>query len=335
VNGQGALAVLGVGLYLPPTVSVAEWAAAHGADVGDFKGWERAAHAGPDDHPSTMGAHALRVALDRAGVDAADLRLVLYSGASRDYVPSWSVASEMMDLCGASDACLGLDMTAGCLATVAALDLAQGWLAVHGGGLAAVVAAERWSQTIDYADPTTVNLWGYGDSAGAIVLGAGVPRPSRIDFAGAEFRSAAANNGHVFVPYGGTRRPVAPPGVDPFARQVSDRPKQDVLDSYRRGYRDASDALRKRFDLQATRLLCNQTSPSMVGMITDVLGMQGRAIVTGHDFGHLGGPDVIVGLDRLLEGDYDDEVVVMGASAAFGFGMGLFTRTSTPGRASP
>jgi hypothetical protein len=63
--------------------------------------------------------------------------------------------------------------------------------------------------------------------------------------------------------------------------------------------------------------------------------------VTGHEYGHLGGPDVIVGLDRVLgvdpndEGESDDDVVVMGASAAYGFGMAMFTRTSTPGRASP
>jgi hypothetical protein len=44
---------------------------------------------------------------------------------------------------------------------------------------------------------------------------------------------------------------------------------------------------------------------------------------------------VIVGLDRLLESEDDDDVVLMGASAAYGFGIALFTRTSTPGRASP
>jgi 3-oxoacyl-[acyl-carrier-protein] synthase III len=332
---SGALAVLGIGRYLPPTVSVPEWAAAHGADVGEFKGWLRACHAADDDHPSDMGAQALDAALERAGVPAADLRLVVYAGASRDYVPSWSVSSEIMNRCSAPDTCLGLDMTAGCLATVAALDLVHGWLAVHGGGHAAVVAAERWSETIDYGDPGTVNLWGYGDSAAALVVGLGVPQPSRIDYLGAEFRSAAANNGHVFIPYGGTRLPVAPPGVDPYARQVSDRPKDEILDSYRRGYRDAYDALGERFDVEPTRLVCNQTSPAMVAMIGTALGMEGRAVVTGHDFGHLGGPDVIVGLDRVLEGAEEDEVVLMGASAAYGFGIALFTRTSTPGRASP
>ena len=323
---SGALSVLGIGLELPPAVSVRDHVAAHGVDVSDYRGREHVCHGGADDHPSTMGAHALGVALDDARVSAEDLRLVIYSGASRDYVPSWSVSSEVMHRCGASERCVGLDMTAGCLATVAALDLIQGWLAAHGGGHAAVVAAERWSQTIDYADPGTVNLWAYGDSAGALVVGQDVGQPSRIDFLGAEFRSASQNNGHILIPYGGTREPVAPPGVNPNVRQVSDRPKQQITDSYRKGYRTAFDALRDRFDREPTRLVCNQLSPNLVGMVSTVFGLEDATIVTGHDTGHLGGPDVIVGLGAFLDGAFGDDTVLMSASAAYGFGAAFLVR---------
>ena len=228
-----------------------------------------------------------------------------------------------MRRCGLSDSCLGLDMTAGCLATLAALDLVHGWLNLHGGGCAAVVAAERWSETIDHGDPTTVNLWSYGDSAGAMVVGLGLDRAPLLEYLGAEFRSASQNNGHVLVPYGGTRAPTAPPGVNPNARQVSDRPKKEITTSYRAGYADAYAALQKRFGLEPDRLVCNQTSPQLVGMLTTVLGMQDRVLVTGHDTGHLGGPDVIVGLSRLLEGGLTEGVILMVASAAYVFGTGL------------
>jgi 3-oxoacyl-[acyl-carrier-protein] synthase III len=249
--------------------------------------------------------------------------MVIFSGASRDYVPSWSVSSEIMSLCGASEHCVGLDMTAGCLATLAALDLIQGWLAVHGGGHAAVVAAERWSQTIDYSDPSTINLWAYGDSAGAIVVGRDVDQPSLLDFLGAEFRSASQNNGHVFVPYGGTRQPVAPVGVDPNKRHVSDRPKQEIMASYRKGYKDSFEALQARFKLEPDRFICNQMSPQIVSMLTALFEMEGRVVVTGDKTGHLGGPDVVVGLDWYLQGRVAEETVLIGASAAYGFGTGF------------
>ena len=143
------------------------------------------------------------------------------------------------------------------------------------------------------------------------------------EFVGAEFRSASGNNGHVMIPYGGTREPQAPPGVDPYARRVSDRPKQELTASYRKGYGDALAALKARFGIEPTRMLCNQMSPQLVGMLTEVTGMDGRVVRTGDRTGHLGGTDIIVGLDTLVrEGAVDGPILVC-ASAAFGFSAGL------------
>jgi 3-oxoacyl-[acyl-carrier-protein] synthase III len=317
------LAVVGIGLHLPPADPVPEWAAQRGADVTGYRGWARACHARADEHPSTMGASALSQALERGGVSAADLRLVVFTGASRDYVPSWSVANEIMRLTGATDRCLGLDLTAGCLATLAGLDLVHGWLVAHGGGHAAVVTAERWSQTIEYTDPTTMALWAYGDSAGAVVVGVDVAEPPIVRYLGGEFRSASANNGHVMIQYGGTRQPMAPPGVDPFRRHVSDRPKDEIKASYRQGFAGALAALRERFGVEPARLVCNQMSPQLVGMLTDVSGMGDRVVCTGDDTGHLGGTDIIVGLDALVAAEEVDRPIVACASAAFGFGAGM------------
>ena len=44
---------------------------------------------------------------------------------------------------------------------------------------------------------------------------AGVDRPARLEFVGAEFASAAELNGHVLIPYGGTREPLAPQDLAP------------------------------------------------------------------------------------------------------------------------
>jgi 3-oxoacyl-[acyl-carrier-protein] synthase III len=317
------LSVVGIGLHLPPADPVPEWAEQRGADVTGYRGWPNACHARDDEHPSTMGAAALAHALERGGVPAADLRLVIFAGASRDYVPSWSVANEIMRYTGATARCLGLDLTAGCLATLAGLDLAHGWLVAHGGGHAAVVTAERWSQTIEYRDPTTAALWAYGDSAGAFVVGLDVVERSILRYLGAEFRSASENNGHVLIPYGGTRQPQAPPGVDPFRRHVSDRPKAEITASYRTGFGGALAALHERFGIEPTRLVCNQMSPQLVGMLTEVSGMGDRVVRTGEHTGHLGGTDIIVGLDRLVAAGEVDGPIVACASTAYGFGAGM------------
>ena len=205
------LAILGLGVELPPTVDVRTVAAAHGADTSRYFSWDRACRARPDDQPSTMASTALSRALESSGVEAHELGLVLFAGVSRDYVPSWSVATEVMRLHRINDGCVGLDVTIGCLGSLAALEIAHGWLTVRSGGHAAIVMAERWSHTVDLANSNTAAMWAWADGGGAMVVGMGSKRASIADFIGAEFTSQSDSNGHVLVPYGGTREPVAPP----------------------------------------------------------------------------------------------------------------------------
>jgi 3-oxoacyl-[acyl-carrier-protein] synthase III len=317
------IGIYGIGTYLPPSAAVRDVIAERGGDVSAYRGWERACYAKPDDHPSTMGGAALKQALERAGIRGEDLKLVIFTGASRDYVPSWSVSSEIMNIVGPTETCFGLDLTAGCLATLAALDLAQNWLPGHGGGYAAVVAAERWTQTIDFNEPHTAGLWQYGDSAGALVVGIGIANKPIVDFLGAEFRGNAPGNGHVLIPYGGTRAPQPPPGVNPNVRQVSNRPREALTGAYRKGYGGSFAALKERFGVAPARFVCNQMSPQIVGMLGEVMEMKDRTLVTGQKTGHLGGSDIIVGLQTLHDAGQLAEPVVVGASTAYGFGTGF------------
>jgi hypothetical protein len=48
-------------------------------------------------------------------------------------------------------------------------------------------------------------------------------------------------------------------------------------------------------------------------------------VVTGHDSGHLGPSDVVVGLKQLVERGEVDGPIVMAGSTAYGYGAGLVT----------
>jgi 3-oxoacyl-[acyl-carrier-protein] synthase III len=319
------LAILGIGIDLPPAVSVLDFVTAKGADTSRYHGWRNVCHArGDDDHPSTMASRALQVALTRSGVSPTDLRLVLFTGASRDYLPSWSVSTEVMRLNGVGTDCLGLDVTVGCLAALSALDLAHGWLALRGGGYAAVLAAERWSHTIDHTDPKIGAMWAYGDAGAAFVVGVNTGRKPVAEFLGAEFVGRPDFNGHVMVPYGGTREPVAPPGVSPYMRRVSDRSRRDLKQTYVDNYGKAADRVSTRFRIQGERLICNQMSNVLVEMIAEALHFPlEQVVVTGHDTGHLGACDIMVGLDLLTRDGPLDKPTLMGGSTAYAFGVGL------------
>jgi 3-oxoacyl-[acyl-carrier-protein] synthase III len=318
------LSILGLGVELPPAYDVRELAAAAGADTSRYFSWDVVRRVRADDHPSTMASAALQQALDDSGIEPARIGLVISAGVSRDYVPSWSLATEVMRLHGINDHCVGLDMTIGCLGSLAALEMAHGWLDARGGGHAAIVMGERWSHTVDLSDSTTAAMWAWADGGGALVVGIGSHRPAIADFLGAEFTSQSDNNGHVLVPYGGTREPVAPPGVDPFARRVSSRPRREVKEGYTRGYRMAADALVARFGITGERLICNQITPPTVEMIAAGLEIpMERVVITGNGTGHLGGADAVMGLQHLRDKGEIDCPIFIGASTAYAFGVGL------------
>lgn len=318
------LQILGFGFELPPAVDVRELAAAHGADTSRYFSWDKVCRARPDDQPSTLASAALGKALAASGVAPSELCLVVFAGVSRDYVPSWSVATEVMKLHGIGDGCVGLDLTIGCLGSLTALEMVHGWLAVRGGGHAAIVIGERWSHTVDLNDATTAAMWAWADGGGAAVVSVGSSRRPICDFLGAEFTSQSESNGHVLVPYGGTREPTAPPGVDPFARRVSDRDRKAVKASYDRGYQQSYAALQQRFGLAGQRLVCNQITPPTVKMISAGLGFEmERVVITGNETGHLGSSDAFFGVQRLHERGELDCPVTLGASTAYAFGTGL------------
>jgi 3-oxoacyl-[acyl-carrier-protein] synthase III len=317
------LAILGAGVYLPPAQPTRTIAAELGADTTRFKGWDHIRVALDDDHPSTMSAAALRDALGEAGVDASELALVVFAGMSRDYLPSWSVATEVMRLCGVPSSCVGLDITIGCLGTLTALKLVQGWLSIAGGGCAAIVTAERWSHTIDRSRQDLMGLWGHSDGGGALVVGMDTAR-QLAGFLGAEFTTISSLNGAVLVRYGGTRFPVAPPGESPHLRSTGDWSPKELWEQYIEGYSTAFGSVQQRFGLRPARMICNQIGTAIVAKLPELAGVPPSGVViTGHDAGHLGPADVILGLRCLLDSKELDGPVVIASSTPYAFGAGM------------
>lgn len=319
------LSILGTGIYLPPASPVLEVVAQAGsADTSQYQGWKNVCHALEDDQPSTMGGAALQAALDDAGVDPSEVKLVIFAGMSRDYLPSWSMSSELMKNAGMSNACTGLDLTVGCLGALSALDMAQGWLAIRGGGVAVVVAAERWSYTVDHSSSESFGLWAHGDGAAATVVGMNTNHQAKAHFYGAEFTSQSDLNGTVLIEYGGTRNPVAPEGAKPFERKLMGLDRVDLRVRYSEGYQSSYQALKERFDVVPERALCNQTAKLFMHLIASVIQIPiENFVMTGEDTGHVGSADILIVLDKLLKSTGCNEPYLMAGSTPYAFGSGL------------
>lgn len=319
------LSILGSGVYLPPARPVREVAAEAGADASNYQGWPNVCHAGQDDHPSTMGTTALRAALADAGVDPAELRLVLFAGISRDYLPSFSIATDIMHACGTRESCLGLDMTIGCLGALSALDMAQGWLSVHGGGVAAIVTAERWSYTVDHGSVASMGLWAHGDGASAVVVSMGTRGgAAKAVFRGAEFTTQSDLNGTVLIKYGGTRHPVAPAGSRPTERLFMGTSRNDIRERYVYGYSSSLEAMKGRFGISPQRVIINQTAALFLQLIASAIKIPIEDFVlTGPETGHVGSADLLIGLDRVLKAGGCREPCLLASSTPYAFGSGL------------
>ena len=321
---KNTLSILGTGVYLPSSRPVREVVRDAGQDPSGHQGWDNCCHARDEDHPSSMGAMVLAKALADANVSTSELKLVLFAGMSRDYLPSWSVATEIMNICGVGGHCMSLDITAGCLGALSALDMAQGWLAAHGGGVAAIITAERWTYTVDYTSIENMGLWGHSDGAAATIVSQDTAHVAKAVFCGAEFITQSDLNGTVLIEYGGTRRPIAPVGVTPFERKLMGLSRNDLRQRYSDGYFGSFQALKARFDCSPDRVIINQTSNLFLQLIASVIDVPiENFLVTGHETGHVGSADILIGLDKLLhEGDFQDPYLIAG-STPYAFGSGL------------
>lgn len=298
------LSVVGIGTYLPPSLSIREVSASLGGDPDRYRGWTRYRVARADDHPSSMGAAALGHALDDASCGVEDLALVLFVGVSRDYPASWSVATEVMRLVGASHSCLGLDLQVGCLGVLPALEIARSWLGNFPGRHAAIVAAERWSHTVSRDDAWSMGMWGHSDGAGALIVTHDPPAPPLAVYRGSRYVTWSEDNDAIVVKYGGTRFPAAPAGESPFLRRMARKPYADpmktIIDRYTRAVR----ALSEDVAITPERVVCNQISPRFLSELAAACDLQPSAVcLTGDDNGHIGSVDVILGLQRMWEDD--------------------------------
>jgi 3-oxoacyl-[acyl-carrier-protein] synthase-3 len=122
--------------------------------------------AGPDETCSTMSLASGRKALQVAGLDPAELDLIILATSSPDYlVPS--PASMVQDQIGALKAA-AFSLNAGCTGFVYALVTASQFIQTGAYRNALVIGTEHLTAGVDWTDRNTCVL--FGDGSGAVVL---------------------------------------------------------------------------------------------------------------------------------------------------------------------
>ena len=115
---------------------------------------------------ATLAADACRRALEAAGVDAADVGLIVLATATPDQTFPAS-ATKVQAMLGIPD-CIAFDVAAVCSGFLYALSVADAMIRSGGAKTALVIGSETFSRILDWEDRTTCVL--FGDGAGAILL---------------------------------------------------------------------------------------------------------------------------------------------------------------------
>ena len=124
--------------------------------------------AGEDETTASLATDACRRALDAAGVEAAEIDLIVLATATPDQTFP-SSATKVQAALGIND-CIAFDVHAVCTGFLYALSVADSMLRSGNATKALVIGAETFSRILDWTDRATCVL--FGDGAGALVLGA-------------------------------------------------------------------------------------------------------------------------------------------------------------------
>ncbi len=120
-----------------------------------------------DEGCGDLATHAGRRALEAAGVDPADVDLVIVATATPHQVFP-STASLVMQRLGIPGGVIAFDVAAACSGFVFGLDVANRYFATGGARRALVIGAEVMTRILDWSDRATCVL--FGDGAGAVLL---------------------------------------------------------------------------------------------------------------------------------------------------------------------
>ena len=329
------IGVLGMGTYLPSTVRTnAEVAAGAGVTpewISARTGVRERHVAAPGEAASDLAAHAVRSAVRAAGLDMADIGLLICGTSTPDELGP-ATACRIQTLTGA-DRAVALDVSAACSGWLFAAKVAHDWLRTAEGGTryAVAVGVEAYSRFLDPADRGTAVL--FADGAAAAVLG---PVAEPGGFAQFSLGSDGALADRVLIPAGGSRRPASAAtlaGRDHFIRMDGRAIGRFITDVFPRLITDALD----RAGLALADVDCvvaHQPNPVLLRRIGADLGIpDDRLVVVGDEVGNIGAASTPYALARAVDTrplKPGDRILLAAFGAGMTWGSALLTWSGAP-----
>ncbi|MDQ0376062.1 3-oxoacyl-ACP synthase III family protein [Amycolatopsis thermophila] len=322
--------IIGLGRYLPSEMRTNEDVAARTPGVnaewvGRRTGVLSRFVAAPGEAASDLAAPAAEAALSAAGLDAAQVDLLVVATTTADE-PSPATACRVQAALGAADA-VSFDVNGACAGWLFAVKIARDWLRDKpGSGYAVVIGVEVFSRFLDPDDRATAVI--FGDGAAAAVLG---PVPEGTGFDDIRLGTESALADAVIVPGGGSRLPASTSTVERREHTIR-MDGRAVTQFFRSRFPQLLYGLLDDHDLKLGDIdafACHQANPVLLKAVAAEHGVDpGRLIVVADRIGNIGSgctPYAIaeaVARDLLQPGS---RVILVAFGAGMTFGGALLT----------
>jgi 3-oxoacyl-[acyl-carrier-protein] synthase III len=246
---------------------------------------------------SDMAAKAARIAMERAGVKADEIDLIIVATITPDMLFP-STACLVQQKIGALRAA-AFDIEAACSGFIYGIEIAQQFIASHTYNTVLVIGAEKLSSIIDWKDRNTCVL--FGDGAGAAILQA---RGNTHGLLTACMGADGSKGGLLSMPAGGSRQPATVDSVNARLHYLRMDGKETFKCAVNAMYQAAQEALRRcEIDITQIKLIIpHQANRRIIDAVADRLGARAdQVFINLHKFGNTSAASVAIALDEAVQ----------------------------------
>lgn len=291
--------IAGTGSYLPETILTNEDLAKR-VDTSDEwifsrTGIRERRIAAEGEFTSHMASAAARKALEQAGLDAADVQLIIVATITPDTLTPATACYVQRQL-GASKA-VAFDISAACSGFLYAMKISKRLIADGAFENALIIGAEKLSAFVNWEDRTTCVL--FGDGAGAAVLRRAQPGEGEIL---ATEMGTDGNLTHLLnIPGGGSACPITESNVGNHLSTLAMQGKEVFKHAVNR-MKEAAETVIARANLQPEDIACvipHQANLRIIDAIAERLAVpEGRVFVNLDKYGNTSAAAVAIALDE-------------------------------------
>ncbi|MCC6556196.1 MAG: ketoacyl-ACP synthase III [Polyangiaceae bacterium] len=293
--------ILGTGHYAPAKVvsnaDLERVVDTSDAWISERTGIRRRHVAADGEVTSDMAAAAGRNALQAAGLNVADLDMIIVGTISGD-TPSPSCAAHVQHKLGAEEI-PAFDISAACAGFLYGLTIADQFIATGACNCVLVIGVELLSRILNWQDRTTCVL--FGDGAGAVVLG-----PARGDGRGilsTRIFSDGGLAGSLIIPAGGTAEPYSEEALEKKRNKVH-MIGQDIFKVAVKNLTSASTLALKASGLTSAELdwvVAHQANLRIISQVSSRLGFPLEKFVLNiEEYGNTSSASIPIALDEAV-----------------------------------